>query len=157
MHVLSTAAALLCHLCAHPSPVLSRSLVFRCGSGIDAVGPLPAPPLDLRLTLSARWSHHSRVSSMLSVVGRRRFPQFFARTAGRSPVSLADRRPAPEYCILCMYARALTEASTGSSIMSFPFNLGMYRNSSQIRESLNTHHPWEDLNVPACVDVVLHG
>ncbi len=52
--------------------------------GIYDVEQLPVPPLDLRLILSARLSHRRRVSYMLSVVGRRRFPQFFVQPqAGR--------------------------------------------------------------------------
>ena len=97
--------------------------------GIDGVEQLPVPPLDLRLILSARLSHRRRVSSMLPVVGRRRFPQFFAQAAGRSPMSMVDLRPAPEYRILCMYARALTEASTKFSIMIFHCDSGMARYS----------------------------
>ncbi len=96
---------------------------------VDGVEQLQVPPLDLLLILSARLSHRRRVSSMLSVVGRRRFPQFFVQAAGRSPMSMVDRRSAPEYSILCMYARALTEAIAESSIMTFHCYSGMARYS----------------------------
>ncbi len=69
-----------------PTPLpcsFSLFLFFSCDRNIDGVEQLPALPLDLRLILSARLSHRRRVSSMLSVVGRRRFPQFFAWTTGR--------------------------------------------------------------------------
>ncbi len=127
--------------------------------GIDGVEQLPVPPLDLRLILSARLSHSSRVSSILSVVGRRCFPQFFVQAAGRSPMSMVDWQSAPEYRILCIYARALTEASTESSIMTFHCDSGMEGSIEMlsIYKSPNTHHPWEDLYAPACVDVVLQG
>ncbi len=82
-------------------------LLFMC-DGIDGVKQLPVPPLDLRLILSARLCHRRRVSSMLFVVGRRRFPQFFVQATGRLPMSMVDLRSAPEHRILCMYARALT-------------------------------------------------
>jgi hypothetical protein len=99
--VLSPIATLLCHLCSYPSPLLSLAfLLLSCDKNIDGVEQLPALPLDLRLILSARFSHRRRVTSMLSVVGRRRFPQFFAWITGRSPLSIADRRLAPEYRII---------------------------------------------------------
>ena len=50
---------------------------------------------------------------------------------------------------------------------AFPFRPGyvqkceggmkMLRVREAGRESSNTHYPWEDLNGPACVDVVLQG
>ena len=73
---------------------LSCFLVFRC-DGIDGGEQLPVQPLDLLLILSARLSHRRRVSSMLSVAGRRRFPQFVVPTTGRSSMAIAARRPAP--------------------------------------------------------------
>ncbi len=92
---------------------LSSFFIIMC-DGIYGVEQLPIPPLELLLILSARFFHRRRVSSMLSVVSRHRSAQFFVQTAGRSPMSMADQRPAPEYRILCMYTRALTEASTES-------------------------------------------
>jgi hypothetical protein len=47
-------------------------------------------------------------------------------------MSMADLRPAPEYSILCMYARALTEASAESSILTFHCDLGMARYSRAV-------------------------
>ena len=56
----------------------------------------------------------------------------------------------------------LTEASTESFRMTVHCNSGMARFEGSmemlsIYESSNTHHPWEDLYDPACVDVVLQG
>ncbi len=89
---------LLYRLCNYPSPLLSR-FFFMC-DGIDGVEQLSVPPLDLRLILSARMSHRRRVSSMLSVVGRRCFPlaQFFVQAAGRCnlPVTHHD---CPSPCV----------------------------------------------------------
>ena len=79
----------------YPSPLLSLAfLFFRCDD-IDGIEQLTVPPLDLRLILSARLSHRRRVSSMLSVAGRRRVPQFVVPTSGSSPMAIAARRPAP--------------------------------------------------------------
>ena len=100
--VFSAFTALLDRLCYYPPLLLSRAFFFFMCDGIDGVEQLPVPPLDLGLILSATLSHRRRVSSMLSVVGRRRFPQFSVQTAGRSPMSMTDWRPAPEYRILCM-------------------------------------------------------
>ncbi len=69
---------------------LSLAFLFCVCDGIDGVEQLPVPALDLRLILSARLSHRRRVSSMVSSVDRRRFPQVFVQTAGRSPMSIAD-------------------------------------------------------------------
>ena len=79
----------------YPSPLLSLAFFFFRYGGIDGVEQLQVPPLDLRLILSARLSHRFRVSSMLSVAHRLRFPQFVMPTADRSSVAMAARRPAP--------------------------------------------------------------
>ena len=82
--------ALLDRLCYYPSPLLSRAFFFFMCHGIDGVEQLPVPALDFRLLLSARLSHRRRFSSMLCVVGRCRFPQFFVQAAGRSPMSMVS-------------------------------------------------------------------
>ncbi len=73
--ILRTLCYPLCTLCyqhAYPSPL--RSLAFvKWDESIDGVEQPPGPTLDLHLMLSVSFSHRSRVSPKLSVVGRRRF------------------------------------------------------------------------------------
>ena len=85
MPVLSTMPLPLCSTAyaTIPRPYAPALSSFFMCDGIDGVEQLQVPPLDLRLILSARLSHHRRISFMFSVVGRRSFPQFFVQTTGR--------------------------------------------------------------------------
>ncbi len=67
-----------------------------------------------------------------------------------------------------MYGRALAKANTDYYRVrvlnhDLPFRLGYGQvlegsmEMLRIRETLNGHHPCEDLYAPACVDVVLQG
>ncbi len=69
---------------------------------------------------------------MLSVVGRLRFLLVLALGICCSTLSAVGLRLELEYRILCMYARALTEASTEFSMMAVHFGFGISRNERAV-------------------------
>ena len=91
LHVLSTAAAPFCCVRSYRSPFLPI-FFLSCDGSIDCVEPTPAPHLDLRSMVSTWLPNRCTISSMLSVVGRCLFQQFFALTASRSNDSIVDWR-----------------------------------------------------------------